>query len=100
MIYNNICRGIFQSRPNRFIAMVEIEGVLETCHVKNTGRCRELLIPGAQVFLEKSEKPNRKTAFDLIGVKKGDTYINMDSQAPNKVALEWLKEQGSKKYRR
>lgn len=94
MEYQNICSGIFCSRPNRFIAMIEIEGKMEICHVKNTGRCRELLIPGVQVFLEKSDNPNRKTAYDLIGVMKNGTYINMDSQAPNKVAHEWLKIQG------
>ncbi len=94
MEYKNIHRGIFRSRPNRFIAMVEIDGVIEKCHVKNTGRCRELLIPGVEVFLEKSNNPDRKTAYDLIGVNKGETYINMDSQAPNKVAYEWLQEQG------
>lgn len=94
MEYKNICSGLFQSRPNRFIAMVEIDGRVETCHVKNTGRCRELLIPGTQVFLEKSDNPDRKTAYDLIGVMKGKVYINMDSQAPNKVAHEWLKSQG------
>lgn len=81
-------------RPNRFIAMVEIGGVLERCHVKNTGRCRELLVPGAKVYLEKSNNPNRKTAYDLIGVDKGEFYINMDSQAPNKIAAEWLETQG------
>lgn len=94
MEYKNICSGIFQSRPNRFIAMVEIAGRIEKCHVKNTGRCRELLISGTQVFLEKSDNPDRKTAYDLIGVMKGEVYINMDSQAPNKVAHEWLKSQG------
>ena len=94
MEYKNICSGIFQSRPNRFIAMVEINGAVEKCHVKNTGRCRELLIPGAPVFLEKSSNPDRKTAYDLIGVNKGGVYINMDSQAPNKVAYEWLKSRG------
>lgn len=94
MEYKNIYSGIFQSRPNRFIAMVEIDGRIEKCHVKNTGRCRELLIPGTQVFLEKSDNPDRKTAYDLIGVMKGEVYINMDSQAPNKVAHEWLKSQG------
>lgn len=93
MEYNNIHKGIFVSRPNRFIAMVEINGVLERCHVKNTGRCRELLIPGAFVYLERSSRSGRKTLYDLIGVEKGSNYINMDSQAPNKVVAEWLKEQ-------
>ena len=94
MKYENICSGIFHSRPNRFIAMVEIDGVIQKCHVKNTGRCKELLLPGAIVYLEKSSNPQRKTAYDLIGVKKGAVYINMDSQAPNKVVYEWLKDQG------
>lgn len=91
MKYNNIYEGTFISRPNRFIAHVEIDGKTEVCHVKNTGRCRELLIPGVKVYLEKSDKPERKTKFDLICVKKGDILINMDSQAPNKVFYEWAK---------
>lgn len=91
MNYNNICEGIFLSRPNRFIAYVEIDGKTEVCHVKNTGRCKELLIPGAKVYLEKSDKAERKTKFDLICVEKGDILINMDSQAPNKVFYEWAK---------
>lgn len=94
MKYENIYEGIFLSRPNRFIAMVEINGVEEVCHVKNTGRCKELLIPGVKVYLERCKNPNRKTKYDLIGVDKKGVCINMDSQAPNKVALEWLKKQG------
>lgn len=94
MQYKNIIEGKFISRPNRFIANVEISGKTEVCHVKNTGRCRELLIPGAVVYLEKSDNPNRKTKYDLISVYKGDRLINMDSQAPNKVFGEWL-ENGS-----
>lgn len=94
MKYDNVCPGIFVERPNRFIAMVEIDGTVERCHVKNTGRCRELLVPGARVYLEKSRNPGRKTAYDLIGVDKGEIYINMDSQAPNKMAREWLGAQG------
>lgn len=94
MKYQNIHTGIFQERPNRFIALVEIDGIQKRCHVKNTGRCRELLLPGARVYLEKSEKPSRKTAYDLVGVDKGDVYVNMDSQAPNKMAYEWLLAQG------
>ncbi len=93
MKYENVYSGIFRERPNRFIAMVEIDGVLERCHVKNTGRCRELLVPGAKVYLEKSSNPARKTCYDLVGVEKNGVYINMDSQAPNKAAYEWLKEQ-------
>ena len=90
MIYENIVQGTFWERPNRFIAYVEIAGVRNTVHVKNTGRCKELLKPGATVYLEKSLNPERKTAYDLIAVKKGDRLINMDSQIPNKVVEEWL----------
>lgn len=99
MRYENVHTGIFRSRPNRFIAMVELDGKEEKCHVKNTGRCRELLIPGALVYLEKSSNPERKTAYDLVGVDKNGVHINMDSQAPNKVALEWLKAQGWERIR-
>ena len=90
MRYENITEGIFLKRPNRFIAHVEIDKRVEVCHVKNTGRCRELLVPGTPVFLEKSSNPNRKTQYDLIAVKKGNRLINMDSQIPNKVVEEWL----------
>lgn len=93
MKYKNIVTGTFKSRPNRFIAMVEIDGKIEKCHVKNTGRCRELLLPDAEVYMEKSGNPQRKTAYDLIGVKKGELLINMDSQAPNKAVKEWLEEE-------
>ena len=72
MIYENICKGHFIDRPNRFIAHVEINGVVETVHVKNTGRCAELLKPGTEVYLQDSKNPARKTRYDLIGVKKGD----------------------------
>ena len=90
MKYNNMVPGRFQARPNRFIAHVEIDGQLEVVHVKNTGRCRELLPVGAEVWCEVSDNPNRKTKFDLITVRKGRRLINMDSQAPNKAAGEWL----------
>ena len=93
MKYENIITGKFIERPNRFIAMVDIKGKSEKCHVKNTGRCRELLLPGAEVYLEKSSNPDRKTAYDLVGVKKGGILINMDSQAPNKAVKEWLEEE-------
>lgn len=89
MQYQNIRPAIFLSRPNRFIAKVELEGREETVHVKNTGRCRELLVPGCTVYLEKSGNPARKTAYDLIAVEKGELLINMDAQAPNKVFGEW-----------
>ena len=90
MRYCNMIPGIFRARPNRFIAHIEIDGQLEICHVKNTGRCRELLVPGAKVWCQVCDNPNRKTKFDLIAVQKGDRLINMDSQAPNAAAKEWL----------
>ncbi len=93
MVYHKILPGIFRARPNRFIAHVEVEGRPEVCHVKNTGRCRELLIPGVKVWLEESASPARKTKYDLIAVEKvrpqGPLLINMDSQAPNRVFGEW-----------
>ena len=89
MQYGQVVRGRFLVRPNRFIAHVELEGRQEICHVKNTGRCRELLVPGATVYLESSNNPNRKTKYDLIAVEKGDLLINMDAQAPNHVFGEW-----------
>lgn len=92
MRYENIREGRFIFRPNRFIAEVEIEGEVCVCHVKNTGRCRELLIPGAKVYLEESKNPERSTKFDLVAVEKGERLINMDSQAPNKVVYEWIRE--------
>lgn len=91
MEYKNICKGSFLSRPNRFIAYVEIEGRVEKVHVKNTGRCRELLTDQAEVFLERSDNPRRKTAYDLVAVKKGSRIINIDSTAPNKAAGEWIR---------
>ena len=90
MRYENMVPGIFRARPNRFIAHVEIDGRVEVCHVKNTGRCRELLPAGAQVWCQESDNPARKTKYDLITVKKGERLINMDSQAPNAAAREWL----------
>ncbi|NBI65922.1 DNA/RNA nuclease SfsA [Pseudoflavonifractor sp. 60] len=93
MEYGKILPGTFLTRLNRFVAHVEAEGELQVCHVKNTGRCRELLVPGARVWLEESANPARKTKFDLIAVEKerpqGPLLINMDSQAPNKVFGEW-----------
>ncbi len=91
MYYKNICPAIFESRPNRFISHVDIDGLSVVAHVKNTGRCRELLVPGASVLLEESEKPERKTKYDLVSVYKGDRLINMDSQAPNRLFFEWVK---------
>lgn len=94
MEYNSVIKGRFISRPNRFIAMVEIDGVIETVHVKNTGRCKELLVDNATVYLSVSDNPARKTNYDLIAVEKstdkGILLINMDSQIPNDVAVEWL----------
>ena len=94
MNYQNILPGVFLARPNRFIAHIEIEGQAEICHVKNTGRCRELLPVGARVWCEKSDNPSRKTKYDLISVQKGSHIINMDSQAPNIAAKEWLENGG------
>ncbi len=96
MKYSNVINGRFISRPNRFIAQVEIDGKNETVHVKNTGRCKELLIPGATVYLAKAQNPERKTQYDLIGVEKPRAdkpalSVNMDSQAANDAAAEWLK---------
>ena len=94
MRYSRVVEGVFLSRPNRFIAEVQVGGKRETVHVKNTGRCRELLIEGARVWLYDSQNPNRKTRYDLIAVEKvseGKTLIiNIDSQIPNDVAGEWL----------
>ena len=90
MTYSNMIPGTFLSRPNRFIAHVEIDGQTEVVHVKNTGRCRELLPAGAQVWCQKADNPSRKTQYDLITVQKGSRLINMDSQAPNIAAKEWL----------
>ncbi len=90
MRYENMVQGEFLSRPNRFIAHVRIGGREAVCHVKNTGRCRELLIPGAAVWCQQWDNPNRKTEFDLIAVQKGQRLINMDSQAPNAAAKQWL----------
>ena len=94
MTYSNMTPGTFLSRPNRFIAHVEMNDQTEVVHVKNTGRCRELLPAGAQVWCQKSDNPNRKTKYDLITVRKGDRLINMDSQAPNIAAGEWLRSGG------
>ena len=90
MEYSKMVAGTFRSRPNRFIAHIEIDGKEEICHVKNTGRCRELLQPGATVWCLDALSPTRKTRYDLICVEKGQRLINMDSQAPNKAAGEWL----------
>ena len=90
MKYGKMVKGTFLSRPNRFIAKIEFDGKEETVHVKNTGRCRELLPPGVEVWCAVSDNPNRKTKYDLITVRKGDRLINMDSQAPNTAAKEWL----------
>ena len=91
MRYEHIVTGTFISRPNRFIAMVDISGTIERCHVKNTGRCRELLVPGAKVYLSVPDNRERSTKYDLIAVMKGDRLINMDSQIPNAAAAEGLR---------
>lgn len=90
MKYNNIVKGEFVDRPNRFIANVIIDNNIEVCHVKNTGRCKELLVKGNTVYLQRIDNPNRKTKYDLIAVQKGDRLINMDSQIVNSVALEYI----------
>lgn len=89
-LYNQVEPAVFLERPNRFIARVETARGVETAHVKNTGRCRELLVPGAPVFLAAAENANRKTAWDLVAVQKGDMLVNMDSQAANLAAGEAL----------
>ncbi len=95
MKYREIVDGIFLDRPNRFIAHVDVNGAVETVHVKNTGRCKELLLPGAAVRLEVSDNPKRKTKYDLVAVRKQELgWVNIDSQAPNKVVGEWLAAQG------
>ena len=93
MKYREIVHGMFLSRPNRFLAKVKIGGAVHTVHVKNTGRCKEILVPGAEVLLEfhpDAKETGRKTEYSLIAVYKGSMLINMDSQAPNQVAAEWL----------
>ncbi|MDR1703886.1 MAG: DNA/RNA nuclease SfsA [Clostridiales bacterium] len=90
MVYKDIHKGIFLRRPNRFIAEVEINGGIEICHVKNTGRCADLLQAGATVFVERSVNPRRSTKYDLVSVYKGERLINMDSQAPNRAFGEYL----------
>ena len=95
MTYDKIKKAVFIERPNRFIAHVRSDGYENTVHVKNTGRCKELLIPGAEVWLSGSDNPSRKTAYDLIAVRKSNgLLVNIDSQAPNAVAREWLDTQG------
>jgi sugar fermentation stimulation protein A len=107
MIYENIRRAVFLDRPNRFVAHIELEGRVEVCHVKNTGRCRELLIPGAAVLVQDVGRgfpslaerdyhapSSRKTRYDLISVRKGERLINIDSAAPNKVFAEWVRAGG------
>ena len=94
MKYKNVFPAKFIDRPNRFIAHVAIDGRVETVHVKNTGRCKELLLPGAEVYLERSDNPERKTKYDLIAVRKNNGILfNIDSQAPNQVVKEWLAKQ-------
>ena len=90
MQYGNMIQGTFVSRPNRFVARVLVDGEEVVCHVKNTGRCRELLIPGTRVWLKREENPARKTPYSLITVEKEGRLVNLDSQAPNKAAFEWV----------
>lgn len=91
MKYERIEEAVFKSRPNRFIAYVETARGEEICHVKNTGRCKELLVPDARIRVQRNENPNRKTAIDLIAVEKNGRVVNMDSQIPNKAAEEWIR---------
>lgn len=94
MTYDNITRAVFVDRPNRFVAHADIGGVLEAVHVKNTGRCRELLVPGAEIWLTAPDNPSRKTRYDLVAVRKANGILfNIDSQAPNKAVYEWLAKQ-------
>ena len=90
MTYDNISEAVFLDRPNRFIAHILLNGQKQVCHVKNTGRCRELLQKGARVYCQRSSNPSRKTKYDLIAVEKGERLINMDAQAPNKAFAEWV----------
>lgn len=90
MQYGVMTEGIFLDRPNRFIARVLVDGVETISHVKNTGRCRELLIPGCRVWLQREDRPGRKTPYSLITVEKNGNPVNLDSQAPNRVAFEWI----------
>lgn len=94
MKYKNIEKAIFLERLNRFVALVEIDGEKSLCHVKNTGRLRELLVPGSQVWVQRSDKPGRKTAIDLITVKNGDRLVNIDSNAPNALFAEYARKMG------
>ena len=89
MEYTDVRAATFLERPNRFVAYVELEGRRQICHVKNTGRCKELLVPGCRVYLQKAQNPARRTPYDLIAVEKGDRLINMDSAAPNQIFAEW-----------
>ena len=90
MRYKSVIPARFVSRPNRFIAVAELDGREEICHVMNTGRMRELLVPGAEIFLLPAENPARKTKFDLVAVRRGDEIVNIDSLAPNRVAAEYI----------
>ncbi len=94
MQYDAVCKGEFIARPNRFTAEVRLGGKTEICHVKNTGRCRELLVPGAEVYVKAAQNPARKTRFDLVTVRKGESLFNIDSTAPNAVFAEWARESG------
>lgn len=95
MTYTQVEKAVFLDRPNRFIANVLLDGAPVVCHVKNTGRCRELLIPGSEVYLQRADKPGRRTGWDLIAVQKGSRLINMDAAAPNAVFGEWLRAGGA-----
>jgi len=94
MVYSDVCEAVFLERLNRFVARVDVGGREALCHVKNTGRCRELFIPGTEAFLQRREDRARKTGYDLIAVSKGARIVNVDSQAPNRVLREWVEAGG------
>lgn len=98
MNYINVEKGCFCRRPNRFIAEVQLGDGIAVCHVKNTGRCRELLVPGAEVYLQREDNPKRKTKYSLIHVQKGERLINIDSQAPNRIEMAASKRLVSRGY--
>ncbi len=94
MQYDNLVPAVFHGRPNRFIANIEIDGLLQIAHVKNTGRCREILTPGARIWVRENSDPHRKTRYDVIAAQKGGRIINIDASAPNAAVKEWLPESG------
>lgn len=94
LTYDHVCPGVFQARPNRFIALVELEGEVRRCHVPNTGRLRELLRPGVRAWCQRQDRPGRKTGWTLIAVERDGVAVNLDSQAPNRVAADFVRSGG------